>query len=173
MRIGRSSSAGCGASSSPMSSTTISPQQSRATSEPRFTAPNVRLRSAITHVECMPVVASSPLGRSSAATRAPWVRIRLTLAIPAAISPRGSPAKPVPSRASMTTRAPSGALSASLTESIAACFQATAFGLFAATASTTVTSTPSRARQPATTHPSPPLLPGPVKTTAPSRSCSG
>ena len=58
-------------SSRPMSMATISPQQSRARSVPRLIPPKLSVRSAITHDECCPVVASRPLGTSRAATHAP------------------------------------------------------------------------------------------------------
>ena len=160
--------------SSPISRTTISPQQSLASSVPRFKPPKLRVMSAMTHAECCPVVASSPLGTSSEATRAPRPRSSLIVAIASPIFPRGSPSKPVPRTASTTTVALSSTDSANFTKGIAASLSATASGAFPVglATSTTVTSRPVSARARATTQPSPPLLPGPVKTTAPSLSLS-
>ena len=161
--------------SSPISRTTISPQQSLASSVPRFRPPKLKVMSAVTHAECCPVVASSPLGTSSEATRAPRPRSSLIVAIASPIFPRGSPSKPVPSSASTTIVALSSTESANFTKGIAASLSATASGDFPAVGlatSTTMTSTPVSARVRATTQPSPPLFPGPVKTTAPSPSLS-
>ena len=155
------------ASSSPMSRTTISPQQSLARRVPRFIPPKLRVRSATTHDECRPLVASSPLGTSSATTLDPPARNPLMVAIPPAIAPRGSPSKPVPSSASMITGTSGSTDSTTRTDFTAASRWAIASADFGAAISITLVSTPARARFRATTQPSPPLFPEPVKTATP------
>src|SRR2546423_4858760 len=113
------------------------------------------------------LVASSPLGTSSATTLDPPARNPLMVAIPPAIAPRGSPSKPVPSSASMITGTSGSTDSTTRTDFTAASRWAIASADFGAAISITLVSTPARARFRATTQPSPPLFPEPVKTATP------
>src|SRR5690242_660848 len=138
---------------------------------PRLTAPNVIVIAATTASFALPVVASTPVGRSTATIEAPYAREALIVATALAIAPRGAPDEPVPSSASTTIGSGAAVTSSrqgtTTTLESASSRSATASGDCAGTVSTTRTATPELASARATTQPSPPLLPGPVKTTTP------
>src|SRR5256885_13433098 len=143
--------------------TEISPQQERANNEHQVAPRNLVVRPTSETVEWRQVEDFNPLGTSIAATTAPFVRSELMRVMASAISARGSPSKPVPSSASTTTPASAGASRVVITRDKAASRSATASGDLrgsAAATSTTLTLTSAAARAPATTQPSPPLLPG-------------
>ena len=93
---------------SPMSTTTMSPHAPRATSCPRFTVPKVNVSAARSGPTFCPVLASSPVGTSSATIDAPRVASAHSLSTASATSPRSAPSaeKPVPSSASTTRSSP-------------------------------------------------------------------
>ena len=94
--------------SSPMFATSTSPAWARPgeTTRPSFLAWNVTVRSASTAAPATsPVEASTPEGTSTATTGRPQALMR---SIVFTASGRGSPWKPVPKSASITTSAPTG-----------------------------------------------------------------
>ena len=134
---------------SPMSTTTMSPHAPRAMSCPRLTVPKLKVRAARSGPTFCPVLASSPVGTSSATIDAPRLASAKILATAASTSSRRSPSalNPVPSSASTTSSSPpvsrsSIALLMTTPAAIATSRSAIASGLRAATHSTTRTRTP-------------------------------
>ena len=147
---------------SPMSTTTMTPHRSRASSWPRLMVPNVTVRSARGAPSSTPVVASSPLGTSSATTYAPLVRAFAIAAHASAMAPRGAPWAPVPSRPSTTMPGLRPGCAASASSGAASAFSACASAVRGDSTSMTRTGNPATASVPATTQASPPLLPPPA-----------
>ena len=159
---------------SPMSSTTIVPQTSRFTTWPRLIVAKVSVRSArTTSPVAAPVDASSPTGTSIATMVAPRARIAFAASngdgnLAARRAARAGAEQPVDDDVARRRSCPDVAGVIAPSDVVArARVRRCASGVFAATGSTTRTRTPVAASARATTHASPPLLPGPARTSTP------